>query len=117
MSYSSLWLYKLMKEELTGPKSVLKFALDLAEKRGCSEVVHGEAGGCSVQLRARELSLGALRHTGRPWLSKSFKIAQLEQVNSPVVGLLCALGYASAKVFCWIGALISQYRFILSLKW
>lgn len=92
MSYLPLWLYMLMIKELTEHKSELMFALGLAEWRGCSEAVHGEAGGCSLQLRVSELSIAALRHTGRPWLSKSFKIAQPGTSEQSYGGVIMCLG-------------------------
>lgn len=108
ISYSSLWLYILIKKELSGPKSGLLFALDLSERCGCSEAVQGEAGGCSVRLGVRELRLGEPSGTpGEPGSVNPPRLRNLEQVNSPTVGILCASGYASAQVFYWIGALVS----------
>lgn len=45
-----------------------------------------------MQLRVRELSLGALRHTRRPQLSKSFKIAQPGTSEQSFGGVIMCLG-------------------------
>lgn len=87
-----------MKKELTGPKSGLMFALDLAEQCGCSGAVGGgEAGGCNVRLRVRDLQLGEPSGTpGGPGSVNPPRLHNLEQASSPTAGLLCASGYASA---------------------
>lgn len=97
ISSSSPQLDILLKKELIGPKSGMIFALDLAETCGCSKAMEGEAGGCNVQLRVRELHLREPLGTPRgPCLVNPPQLHNLERVNSPTVGLLCASGYASA---------------------
>jgi len=85
-----------MKKELTGPKPGLIFALDLAEPCGCAEAVPGEAGGHTAAEGEGPASQGALRHSRRPWFSKSSRTAQPGTSKQSYSGLLCALGYASA---------------------